>query len=101
MGDQIKKILSLIFLNKIKIFNSTIITVTKVKMTSDLRLAKIYLSIFSSNVDAIDDEYKNIVRERNKIRFELGKNLKSKYVPKIKFFKEEEDLLNPNILKVK
>ena len=100
MGDHIQKILSFIFLNKIKIFNSTIITITKVKVTSDLRLAKIYLSIFNADVKKIEDEYKNILNERNKIRFELGQNLQSKYVPKIKFFKEEKDLFDPNIFKV-
>ena len=101
MSDQIKKILSIIFLNKIKIYNSTIITITKVDMTSDLRLAKIYLSIFNSQKDSIEEEYKNILKERNKIRYELGINLHSKYVPKIKFILEESDVLNPGLFNLK
>tara|TARA_Y100000996_G_scaffold365877_1_gene310850 strand:+ start:528 stop:833 length:306 start_codon:yes stop_codon:yes gene_type:complete len=101
MADQIQKILSLVFLNKIKMYNSTIITITKVKMTSDLRLAKIYLSIFNSDSENTEVEFKNILKERNKIRYDLGLNLQSKYVPKIKFFLEENDVLDPNLFNIK
>ena len=100
MADQIKKNLSIIFLNKIKIFNSTIITVTKVKMSSDLRLAKIYLSIFASNDTNEVDEFKNIIKERKKIRYELGSSLQSKYVPQIKFIKEEPKIINTNLFNI-
>ena len=97
MADQIKKNLSIIFLNKIKIFNSSIITVTKVKMSSDLRLAKIYLSIFGKNDTNEADEFKNIIKERKKIRYELGSSLQSKYVPQIKFIKDEPKIINTNL----
>ena len=100
MSDQIKKNLSIIFLNKIKIFNSTIITVTKVKMSSDLRLAKIYLSIFGSNETNETDEFKNIIKERKKIRYELGSSLQSKYVPQIKFIKDESKIINTNLFNI-
>jgi len=58
-------------------------------MSSDLKLAKIYISIFNKNSKHEDVEYKNIIKERNKIRYELGISLQTKYVPEIKFFKDD------------
>ena len=58
-------------------------------MSSDLKLAKIYISIFNKDLKYEDVEYKNIIKERNKIRYELGTNLQTKYVPEIKFFKDD------------
>ena len=89
MADEIKKILSIIFVNKIKLNISSIITVSKVDVTSDLKLAKIYISIYSNDSTQEKTEYDNIVNERNKIRYELGIALNSKYVPKIKFFRDD------------
>ena len=89
MADEIQKILSIIFLNKIKLDISSIITVSKVDVTSDLKLAKIYISIYNKNSTQEVIEYKNILNERNKIRYHLGISLNSKYVPLIKFFKDD------------
>ena len=89
MADEIKKILSIIFVNKIKLNTSSIITVSKVDVTSDLKLAKIYISIYCKDSSQEKTEYDNIVNERNKIRYDLGVALNCKYVPKIKFFKDD------------
>ena len=89
MADQIKKILSLIFLNKIRLNITSIITVSNVKVTSDLKLAKIYISVYNKDSNYEDIEYRNIIQERKKIRYELGANLQTKYVPEIKFFKDD------------
>ena len=51
MADEIQKILSIIFVNKIKLNISSIITVSRVKVTSDLKLAKIYISIFNKEIE--------------------------------------------------
>ena len=79
----------MIFLNKIRLNNASIITVSKVKVTSDLKLAKIYISIYNNDSNYEEAEYKNIIKERNKIRYQLGLNLQTKYVPQIKFFKDD------------
>ena len=79
----------MIFLNKIRLKNSSIITISNVKVNSNLKLAKIYISVFNKNIDYEEQEFKNILKERNKIRYELGVNLQAKYVPEIKFFKDD------------
>ena len=101
MADEIQKILSIIFVNKIKLNISSIITVSKVDVTSDLKLAKIFISIFNkdSSIEAI--EYTNILNERNKIRYQLGVALNSKYVPLIKFFKDNSFETLDKIYKIK
>ena len=91
----------MIFLNKIRLKNSSIITVSNVKVTSDLKRAKIYISIFNNKVDYEQQEFKNILKERNKIRYELGVNLKTKYVPEIKFFKDDSLKMMDTIFNIK
>ena len=91
----------MIFLNKIRLNNSSIITVSNVKVTSDLKRAKIYISIFNSKVDYEEEEYKNILKQRNKIRYELGVNLKTKYVPEIKFFRDDSLKMMNTIFNIK
>ena len=101
MGDEIKKILSIIFVNKIKLNISSIITVSKVKVSSDLKLAKIYISIYNKDKPQEKIEFDNIVSERNKIRYELGVALNSKYVPGIKFFIDDSFKTLDEIYKTK
>ena len=74
---------------------------SKVDVTSDLKLAKIYISIYSNDSSQEKTEYDNIVNERNKIRYELGIALKSKYVPKIKFFRDDSFETLDKIYKIK
>ena len=96
MADQIKKTISHILLKDYNSITNSIITVTKVKVSSDLKLAKIYISIFNNdNEKLFDTEFNNIKTNHKNLRYHLGMNLKSKYVPKIQFFKDEQyDLLD-------
>ena len=101
MADEIQKILSIIFVNKIKLNISSIITVSKVDVTSDLKLAKIYISIFNKDSSKETIEYNNILNERNKIRYQLGIALNNKYVPLIKFFRDNSFQTLDKIYKTK
>ena len=86
MADQIKKIVSLIFLKELKQDTNSIITITKVKVTSDLKTSIIFLSIFNNKKNnIIENEFKLIKSNLSSLRYKLGKNLAVKYVPNIKF----------------
>ena len=65
------------------------ITVTKAKITSDLGLAKIYLSLLAvdDNQAVIDNINKNVVQ----IRYAFGKKIKSqlRIVPHLKFYEDD------------
>tara|TARA_B100000029_G_scaffold510095_1_gene600831 strand:+ start:897 stop:1208 length:312 start_codon:yes stop_codon:yes gene_type:complete len=96
MADQIKKTVSHILLKEYTKITNSIITVTKVKVTNDLKLAKIYISIFNNkDHNSFDDEFNNIKNNLSNLRYHLGMNLQSKYVPKIQLFKDNQyDLLD-------
>ena len=66
------------------------ISIVEVDVSDDLKNAKIYLSIYDSNDDNINDIFKIINNKKNMIKFKLGQKLKAKYVPEIKFLKSDE-----------
>ncbi len=66
-----------------------LLTVTSVKMTPDLGVAKVYMSIFPSNDgDKIIKEINNNVA---KIRFELGNVIKNdlRHIPELVFYLDD------------
>ncbi len=80
----IKKEVSSIFLYKIQQPDLGFITITNVKVSPDLKMAKIYLSVLEKEkralvLDRIDNKTKFI-------RTELAHRISLKFVPEIKFF---------------
>lgn len=84
----IKEEISLIFLyklpNKLRDSSFGFITVTTVKVSPDLKIAKIYISVF-------EKDKREIVLEKIKsvsgfIRSELASRIRIKFVPELKFF---------------
>ena len=87
VARQIQKDISDIFMHSTReITQSKMITVTVVRMSPDLSLAKIYLSVFPSN-DA-DKFLDNLMHYTKHIRLELGKKVRHqlRIVPEIAFF---------------
>ena len=87
VARQIQKDLSDIFMGASRqITQSKMITVTVVRMSPDLSLAKAYLSIFpSDNADKFLDNLQHYVKH---IRLELGKKVRHqlRIVPEIAFY---------------
>ena len=80
----IKEEISSVFLHKMQQPELGFITITNVKVSPDLKLAKIYLSVF-------EKEKREFVMDRinNKTKFirtELAHRIRLKFVPEIKFF---------------
>jgi ribosome-binding factor A len=80
----IKEEISLIFLYKLQDPALSLLTITSVKVTPDLKLAKIYLSVF-------EKEKRELVLERitastGYIRTELAHRIRIRYVPELKFY---------------
>jgi ribosome-binding factor A len=68
----------------------TFITVTKVKMTDDLSIAKVFLSIFSPGRDE-QPVYQSIDEKQDEIRFELASRIKNQVrrIPELLFYEDD------------
>lgn len=70
--------------------NSTpgFISVSKVKMAPDLKLANVYFSIYGSKAD-VDFSFKTLESQNGRIRFHVGQEVPLKYVPELRFFVDD------------
>ena len=80
----IKEEISLIFLHKLSNLNLGFITITNVRVSPDLKMANIYLSVF-------DKEKRELVLDKIEerkgyIRSELAHRIRIKFIPELKFF---------------
>lgn len=83
----LQKELGNIFLPYAKEMQGTLITVTEVRISPDLAIAKVFLSIFPTEKSEM---VLNFVNEKQKaIRFELGNKVKLRIVPELSFFIDE------------
>lgn len=65
-----------------------LVTVSRVIMSPDLKIAKIYVS-FLGNKEPVDKLVEKINNRKGHIRFLLGKQIKLKYVPELIFFYDD------------
>jgi len=87
LTKQIHKDLSHIFISINKTyFNGKMLSVSEVRLTPDLSIAKTYISVFpSSEGEKIIEEIQTMT---NQIRFELGNKIRHQMrkVPELKFY---------------
>lgn len=80
----LKEEVSMIFLYKMQDPAFGFLTVTKVKLSPDLKIAKIYISVFEKEKR---DSVLERIRERTGfIRTELAHRVRIKFIPELKFF---------------
>lgn len=88
VSSQIKKVLTKPIDEISKEFNAGLITVTTVRLTEDLQTAKVYISILGEKISpskllaAIEDR-------KGKLRHYIGKNIRLRYTPDLKFFLDD------------
>lgn len=64
------------------------ITVTEVKMSPDLKIAKVYVTIFGDEIKE-KETFTELKNHKWKVRSSLAAHLKLKYVPEIQFYIDE------------
>ena len=86
---QIQKDLSEIFLTQTRQMHGVMVTVSKVRISPDLGVAKAYLSIFPS--ERGEELMDNIQRNGKAIRYELGVRVgqQLRRVPELAFFLDD------------
>jgi ribosome-binding factor A len=80
----IKEQISYILLQKLQGEDLGFITVTNVKVSADLKIAKIYLSVLQK--ERRDFVLNKINQRLGNIRSELAHRIRIKFVPELKFF---------------
>tara|TARA_B110000014_G_C19955977_1_gene494721 strand:- start:106 stop:504 length:399 start_codon:yes stop_codon:yes gene_type:complete len=90
-NNLIQKELAILLQNYIRkgTFSNLIISVTKVYVTPDLSLAKIYISVFPSTESLILID--NITNNRSKIKYDLSQKLKNQIrkIPELNFILDD------------
>ena len=84
---MIKEELSLIFLNRMKDPAFSLITITGVKVSPDLKMAKIYVSVLEK--DSREFVLKKLNRLNKMIRSSLAQAINLKFAPELMFYIDE------------
>ncbi len=89
--DKVEKLLkeeiSLIFLYKLQDPAFGFITITNVKVSPDLKLAKVYLSVFEK--ERREEVLEKVNSKMGFIRSELASRIRIKFTPELKFFLDD------------
>lgn len=83
----IKDEISLIFLHKLSELDLGFVTITNVKVSPDLKIAKIYLSVLEKEKRAFVLD--KIEVKKGYIRTELAHRVRIKFIPELKFFVDD------------
>jgi ribosome-binding factor A len=85
----LEKELGDIFLHYARELNGVIISVTGVKVSPDISIAHIYISIFPA--DKKKDVFKSVETDKKSIRYDLGKRVRNqlRIIPEIQFHLDE------------
>lgn len=85
----LQKELSDIFLLQTKAMNGVLVSVSVVRISPDMSIARVYLSVFPS--DKSEELVKNINNNTKSIRFELGNRVRHqlRIIPELKFFVDD------------
>ena len=84
-----QKELSEIFLLQTKAMNGVLVSVSAVRISPDMSIARVYLSVFPS--EKSQEIVKNINDNMKSIRFELGTRVRHqlRIIPELKFFVDD------------
>jgi len=88
VSSLIKEEMSQILLREIRIETEAFITVTDIIMTPDLKLAKVYLSIFDSD-EKKELTINELTRRKSEVRHILGSRIRLKYTPDLQFYLDD------------
>lgn len=85
LSSQIRRELSNLLIDTLPPPIDTIITITEVSLTKDLRIGKIYYSVYGDN-NAIDRADKFIKKNTKRLRMELAGKIRIKFMPELVFY---------------
>jgi ribosome-binding factor A len=98
VADQIRMEVADILMRKAKDPRLDTVTVTDVEMTSDLRIAKVYVTMREAQAE--EGILASLERAAGFIRVELGRRLKLRYTPELSFHHDVSGPRGDRILKL-
>jgi ribosome-binding factor A len=99
LGGQIQEEVSDIIRRKLKDPRLGFITITRVHVTGDLRHATVYVSVMGSE-EEIESNLGYLDGASNFIRSELGKRIRVKHIPDLKFRYDDSGVTGARIEKL-
>jgi ribosome-binding factor A len=84
VGDQILKEIAILLLNRVKDPRVYGATITGIKLSNDLKIARVYFSVIGEKSD-IERALDGLNSAKGFIKREIGLRMKLRYVPEIKF----------------
>lgn len=99
LGGQVQVEISDIIQRKIKDPRLGFVTVTRVKLTADLRHASVYVSVMGGEAD-VARSLACLESATTFIRSELGRRLRVKHVPDLKFIYDDSAVKGARIEKI-
>jgi len=88
VAEEVQRILGEVFLTKVQVLSAGMLTVTHVDISRDLRIARVYLSFLNPSASK-EEVLGKLLRHRKEIRYHLGTELQTKYVPELRFYLDE------------
>jgi ribosome-binding factor A len=85
VGDLILKEIALIIQDRVKDPRVQNVTMTGIRLTNDLKLAKVFYSVFGDE-DSLENVQTGLASAKGFIKKELGQRLSLRYIPEITFF---------------
>ncbi|UFJ42170.1 30S ribosome-binding factor RbfA [Brevibacillus humidisoli] len=84
VGEEIKKKLSILLQRELKDPRIGFVTVTDVEVTSDLQMARVYVSIFGS-AEQRKVSLEGLHKAKGYLRTEIGRRIKLRHTPDLVF----------------
>ena len=88
VADQIKNEISWILQQKYTDPQGAMLTVTRVKVSRDLKYAKVYFTVLGTDIDVKTSE-KDLKKAVPFLRHELSRKIRTKFVPELRFFYDD------------
>jgi ribosome-binding factor A len=85
VSSLLKEEISKILLRDLMLDTKAFLTVTEVSMSPDLKIAKVYLSIYGAE-EKRDLMLKELMRRKSEVRHILGSRIRLKYTPELQFY---------------
>ncbi|MFP4465624.1 MAG: 30S ribosome-binding factor RbfA [Candidatus Goldiibacteriota bacterium] len=99
LESLLKRELSIIIMREVKDPRVSFVSVHEVSLTNDLKTAHVYISIMGSREEK-QKTFKGLSKAAGFIKSVIGKNIRLKYIPDIKFAMDEKMEQKDNVLKI-